>query len=195
MRRSLVMATLCACTVALFASGAFATHGPDAEVTVGSNDAVMLQNKQNEPWVAINPANTSQLAAGANDNIDLEGCNNGSDNTCPFTDGVGVSGVYFSTGGASWTQPTYSGYSFRTCPGVPGSADSFTPTQPGPIGTLPGYFANRLVSDGDPALAFGPKLAAGALTLWLARCSYTALGSRPVTENSTVGVRSRPGEP
>jgi hypothetical protein len=164
MLRSVFLAILCAVTVAFFASGAFATHGPDAEVTVGSNDAVMLQNKQNEPWVAINPVNTSQLAAGVNDNIDLEGCNNRTDNTCPFTDGVGGSGVYFSTGGASWTQPTYSGYSFRSCVGVPGSADSCTPTQPGPIGTLPGYFEARLVSDGDPAVVFGPKRGAAGFS-------------------------------
>ena len=165
MRKSSLMAILCACTVAVFTSGARATHGPDVEVTVGSNDVLMLQNKQNEPWVAINPVNTTQLAAGANDNIDLEGCNNRTDNTCPFTDGVGVSGVSFSsTGGASWTQPTYSGYSFRTCAGVPGSSDSCTPSQPGPIGTLPGYFENRLVSDGDPAVVFGPQPGAGGFS-------------------------------
>jgi hypothetical protein len=187
MRRSVLTAMLCASTLALFTSGALATHGPDAEVTVGSNDGVMLQNKQNEPWVAINPVNTSQLAAGVNDNIDLEGCNNGADNTCPFTDGVGVSGVYFSSGGASWTQPIYSGYSFRSCVGVPGSTDSCSPAQPGPIGTLPGYFGNRLVSDGDPAVVFGPKTAGGRFS-WSngTRLYYANLTSNFQAERNEV---------
>src|SRR5205085_10396745 len=65
---------------------------------------------------------------------------------CPFTAGVGISGIYFSLdGGSSWTQPTYSGWSARS--GTP---------QVGPIGTLPGYYENGMASHGDPAVAFGP---------------------------------------
>jgi hypothetical protein len=144
-------------------SGALATHGPESEVTVGSDDAVMLQNKQNEPAVAVNPVDPNIVAAGANDNIDLEGCNNGADNTCPFTPGVGVTGVQFSLdGGTTWTQPEYTGYSFRHCVGVPGPNDSCTARTPsttpaGVIGTLPWFYESGLVSDGDPAVAWGPK--------------------------------------
>jgi len=113
-------------------------------VTVGSPATPFPQNKQNEPFVAIDPAHPRVVAAGVNDEIDLAPCA-GSD--CPFTAGVGTSGVYFSfNSGASWTQPTYQGFSARN--GTPG---------PGPIGTLPHYYENGLVSDGDPSLAFGPQ--------------------------------------
>ena len=131
-------------------------YNPDVLVSVGSPPTPFSQNKQNEPAIAVDANHPTVLASGSNDEIDMEACNAGSDTNCPFTPGVGVSGIYFSfDSGTSWIQPTYTGLTGRFCLGTVGDDPGCTP-EVGPIGTLPWYYEAGLVSDGDPALAFGP---------------------------------------
>jgi hypothetical protein len=152
----------------IVAALAGAAPGSDSMVTVGSTPSPFSQSKQNEPAIAIDANHPNVVVAGANDNIDLEDCNAGDDNTCPFTPGVGVSGVYFSfDSGNHWTQPTYTGWSARNCHGVPGADPGCSPIAGGPIGTIPFYFENGLVADGDPAVAFGPRPDASGHFSWV----------------------------
>lgn len=140
---------------------------PDVLVTNGSPTTPFSQNKQNEPAIAVDANHSNILVAGSNDEIDMEACNAGTDNTCPFTPGVGISGVYFSfDSGGTWTQPTYTGWTGRNCLGVVGNSDPPCQGQVGSIGTLPWYYEAGLVSDGDPGLAFGPKVGSDGKFSW-----------------------------
>jgi len=150
MKKGLVVLAVCA-SLALVGP-ALAQAASESLVTDDSPATPFPQNKQNEPTVAIDPTNPDLVVAGSNDEIDEPRCG-GSD--CPFAQGIGNSGVYFSfNGGSSWTQPTYQGYSGRF--GVGEGDTGCNGCGPGPIGTLPNYFENGLVSDGDPVAVFGP---------------------------------------
>src|SRR4051794_33088041 len=116
--KRLVLAALVATMLTAWSAGGAAAFNPDTLVTTGSPPAPFSQNKQNEPAVAIDAANPDILVAGSNDNIDQQACNAGDPTTCPFTPGIGVSGVEFSlNGGDSWIQPTYTGLTARNCLG------------------------------------------------------------------------------
>src|SRR2546429_8378504 len=112
------------------------------------------QNKQNEPAIAQNPTDATNLVAGANDEIDLPGCTTSG---CPFVTNVGLSGVYVShDGGASWSQ-------FSAAAGGDNTAsfnggNNHTPprfAQPAPQPRGP-----RPASDRDPPNALAPDGAA-----------------------------------
>jgi hypothetical protein len=151
-RRRMPWLVAAATAIALL-SASVALAQADTEITVGSPSTPFSQNKQNEPWIAVDPNDPDIMASGANDNIDMEACAAGAPNTCPFTPGVGASGIAFSLdGGANWTQPTYTGWSARNCLGPAACVP-----QVGPIGTIPWYFESNWQSNGDPSLVFGPE--------------------------------------
>jgi hypothetical protein len=198
MRTSLLLRTagLAVAALLLLAASAMAQ---DASVRVsnGSPFYPFSQNKQNEPAVAIDAANPYRVASGSNDNINMEACNSGDDTDCPFTEGVGVSGLYLSSSsGQSWKQPSYRGYTASGCQGVVGPDAGCTPTQ-GPIGTLPNYYEAGLVSDGDPALAFGPRYVPGSgfsrtnltdTTLYYANLTSAFPGKAPFKGAEAIAV-------
>src|SRR3954469_19766420 len=145
LRRASALSAVVVLLIGASASSVSAQPGGDVLVSVGSPAGPFSRNKQNEPAVAVDQAHPNILAAGANDNIDMEACNAGPDNDCPFTEGVGVSGISFSTdSGHTWTQPNYRGLTARGCLGAIGPDPGCTPTV-GPIATLPNYFESSLV--------------------------------------------------
>jgi hypothetical protein len=139
-----VLSGLIAAGIAIAASsnGGVQANSPQVAGDPTSNaTAVFPTNKQNEPTIAVNPDGT-HLIAGSNDEQLQPPCGPGSvrgataaRNDCSFFPNVGTNGVYTSSdSGLHWTNrgllPGFSDY--------PGDPD-------------------RLVSDGDPVIVYGPK--------------------------------------
>jgi hypothetical protein len=124
-------------------------NNPQVAGLPNSNQTAMFPtNKQNEPTIAVDPLNASGLIAGSNDEQLQPPCGPGPvrgqgdpANDCSFFPNVGTDGVYTSAdGGATWMNR----------------------------GLLPGFSDNggRLVSDGDPVIAFGPAQGANSTFSW-----------------------------
>ena len=107
--RALLAATLVALVAAAVAASGALAQG-DALVTNGSDPTTFSQDKQNEPAVAIDANHPNILAAGANEEIDMEACNAGDDTTVrsPLASASPAS-TSRSTRGTTWKQPTYTG--------------------------------------------------------------------------------------
>jgi hypothetical protein len=151
----------------------------DVLVSVGSPGNVLGRNIQNEPTVAVDPQHPEMVAAGANEIIDGTLCDTAG--SCAVLPGIGTSGVYFSlTSGTSWTQPTYTGLSGHT-----GTA------KVGPIGTVPWYYEAGLETDGDPSVAFGPRLGDNGFS-WTngSRLYYSTMASNIPGSNTIAGFEA-----
>lgn len=108
-----------------------------------NTSAVFPTNKQNEPSIAVNPVSSRFLIAGSNDEQRQPPCGPGPvrgavpASDCSFFRNVGTSGVYTSSdGGRTWTNR--------------GLLDDQASWRSLPVG-------QRLVSDGDPVIVFGPR--------------------------------------
>ena len=159
-----------------------AAFGADVRINVATPAAPFPSDKSAEAAIAIDPANPNMLAAGAFDEVDEAPCGTAQSSAagpCPFVTGVGTSGVYFSYDrGHTWMQPTYTGW---TAAG--GTAGV------GEIHTIPWYFEAGLQSDGDSAVAWGPKPDAGGHFAWAngSRLYYANLTSNGGFPNEEPG--------
>jgi hypothetical protein len=142
MRRGMLcslVGLLAVLTGVVFASAASAATVAEHLVSPGTAGVTQFpQNKQNESTVAVDPLNSSVAAVGANDEIQEPLCTpaTGGPSSCPFDPFTDSMGVYITTdGGASWSQQIL-------------DATSTTIYR----------------TDGDPALAWGPKPSSGGFS-------------------------------
>jgi hypothetical protein len=152
-RKPRLLAAAAAAMVAAVAATSTASAATATEHLVSPAATHFPQNKQNESTVAVNPTNPSIAAAGANDEIQEPDCTpaTGGSSSCPFSPTVDTMGVYITTnGGSTWTQQI-----------------------------LDAFPATPFTTDGDPALAWGPKPTGSAFSFASGARLYAAtlLGS------------------
>ena len=176
------------CTLAaavLVAALAGPAAAQDTRVSIGSPTSPFSQNKQNEPAVAIDPSDPNVVVAGANDNIDMEACNAGARQRLPLHRGrrrlrrLLLVELRPELDPADLHRPERPRLPRRARPRCRAAR-----RRPGPIGTLPNYAENDLVSDGDPAVAFGPQPTAGGRLLLCERVA-------PVLRQPDLGAPRR----
>ena len=150
-----MLAVCAAVASALIASGASSATVSEHLVSPGTAGVTKFpKNKQNESPMAINPTDALNAISGANDEIEEPDCTpaTGGSSSCPFSPTVNSSGVYVTTdGGSTWTQQI-----------------------------LHWFPSSGITSDGDPAVAFGPKPSGGGFSFGGgARAYFASLGGSP----------------
>src|SRR5215472_14632189 len=85
----IVLGSAAAMVMASGALAAQATADGSVNVTSHSLTSPFSQNKQNEPTVAVDANHNNIVAAGSNDEIDMQACSSQfPSRPCPFTPGV-----------------------------------------------------------------------------------------------------------
>ena len=161
-----------------------------AKVSVGSPSDQTPRNHQNEPAVAIDANNPNLVVAAGIDYVDKQPCPQViatqeaicEDPAFPPRPGAGRTSVYFSFDrGKTWAQPEYTGQTGRDCPSIDVCDGSF-----GPIRTLPWYYETGLQSDGDPAVAIGPRPVNGRFSWANGSRVYVATLTSDLPTSSTL---------
>ena len=193
MKRSVIPAALATLMLVIGATAmpASAQPGGDVLVSVGSPTGPFSANKQNEPAVAIDQAHPNVLAAGSNDNIDMEACNAGHRQHLPVHRGRRRLGhLLLVRLGHDLDPADVHGLSAEDCTGAVGDADPPCAPHVGPIGTLPELLRER------PRLRRRPRcrLRPGARTRRLlagrtARACTTPTSPRPSLASAVQRVR------
>ena len=162
---------------------------------IGSPPSPFSQNKQNEPAVAIDAHAPDVVVAGVQrrDRRGVLRCRRPDD--CPSPRASACSGVYFSFNGGGALDPAdLHGLDARaTASGRPRARRTSARSA-----RCPHYYEAGLVSDGDPAVAFGPRPGADGHFSWSngSRLYYANLTSnfaRPRRAGDVQGLRGDRG--